>query len=118
MKYLARPLHRVCQSTFTNMKYKSTLLVLLATGLAVTIFAALGNVVFPEARLLDKLMAVFYSVAFLLFAVRDYSRRPKSIALKSAPLLRPEIRIALDARKSKAVARPNHRSACTESSAA
>ena len=100
------------------MKNKSTFLILLATGLAAAIFAAFSNVVFPESLRLDKLMAVFYSAAFILFAVRDYSRRPKSLTFKSAPLLRPGLHVTIDARKSKTVDLPSHRSAFLKNSAA
>ena len=99
------------------MKTKNIFLILLATGLAGAVFATLSTVVFPPALGLDRLMAVFYSIALLLFAARDYARRPKSILLlKSAPLLRPTLRITIDARKPLDV--PTHRSAYTESNAA
>ena len=101
------------------MKNKNIFLVLLVTGLAAATFATLSNVVFPEALRGDKLMAAFYSVALILFAVRDYSRRPKSLNnRKSAPLLRPTARITIDARKSNPVELPGHRSAYIENSAA
>lgn len=98
------------------MKNENNFLLLLATGLAGAIFAILGNVVLPESLRADKLMAVFYSVAMILFAVRDYSRRPKSINLRFNPLLRPTPRIFVDARKP--VATPGKRPAHIEHHAA
>lgn len=98
------------------MKTKNIFLILLATGLAGAVFATLSTVVFPAALGLERLMAVFYSIAILLFAVRDYARRPKFLVTQSAPLLRPTLRITIDARN--LVDRPTPRSAYSESNAA
>ena len=97
-------------------KNKNKFFLLLATGIVGAAFVTLSNVVFPESLSGDKLMAAFYSVALVLFAVRDCSRRPRSLHLKNAPLLRPALPIKIDARKSLDLS--SHRSACIENSAA
>ena len=98
------------------MKNRSTFLILIAAGLAGASLVALRNVVFPESLRADKLMAIAYSIALILFAVRDYSRRPKSLLTKSAPLLRPALPVTIDARQP---ASPRYdRTACAENSAA
>ena len=100
------------------MKNSNIFLSLLATGLAAATFAILSNVVFPEALRADKLMAAAYSIGILLFAVRDYARRPKSIDnTPSARLLRPVLKVTLDARKPRRE-RSGDRVACLEQGAA
>ena len=116
MKNLARPLHSEVQSIFTLMKNKNLFLSLLATGLAAATFITLSTVVFPDSLRGDKLMAAISSIALILFAVRDYSCRPKYLRLKSAPLLRPMLRITIDARKP--IHLPSDRTACIENNAA
>lgn len=98
------------------MKNSNTFIILLAAGLAGASLIALSNVVFPESLRGDKLMAAAYSIALILFAVRDYSRRPTSLLTKSAPLLRPALPVTIDARQHLS---PRYdRTACAENSAA
>lgn len=81
------------------MKNRNTFLLLLAAGFAGVSLLALSHVVFPESLRGDKLMAAAYSIAIILFAVRDYSRRPTSLLTKPAPLLRPALPVTIDARQ-------------------
>ena len=99
------------------MKNSNTFIILLAAGLAGASLIALSNVVFPESLRGDKLMAAAYSIALILFAVRDYSRRPTALRLtKPAPLLRPALPVTIDARQH--VSPRYDRTACAENSAA
>ena len=87
------------------MKNKNAFLILLAAGLAGAAFFTLGTTVFPESLRGDKLMAGAYSIALLLFAVRDYSRRPRLRLHKPAVLLRPVLNITIDARSDRLLLR-------------
>ncbi len=101
------------------MKNKHLFFSLLATGLAGATFAILNSAIFPITLRADKLFAVAYSIGLLLFALRDYTRRPRMIRLKLAvtPLLRPIYPVMIDARKNPSRV-ADHRSACSFHSAA
>ena len=95
------------------MKTPNTLLIVLAPIFTTTVFA-----VFSLASIRgDTLMAVALSIGLLLFAVRDYARRPKKIVLsKPAALLRPVLPVTLDARQQ--IGLSGHRDARRQGSAA
>jgi hypothetical protein len=62
-------------------------------------------------------MAIALSMGYLLFAVRDYARRPNKIPLrKPAALLRPVLPVTIDARQK--ILLPGDRAARAQNSAA
>ena len=95
------------------MKTRNTLLIVLAPIFTTTVFA-----VFSLASIRgDVVMAVALSIGLLLFAVRDYARRPNKILLhKPAALLRPVLPVTIDARQQ--VRLSGHRDASRQSTAA
>ena len=95
------------------MKTPNTLLIVLAPIFTAAVFA-----VFSLASIRgDTLMAVALSLGLLLFAVRDYARRPNKILLhKPAALLRPVLPVTSDARQQ--VGLPGHRDASRQGTAA
>lgn len=90
-----------------NMKTSTTLLIASTiaalSGLA---FATVGNVLPAFSLGGDTVLALFFSVAFALTFIRDFTRRPSFRPLdetrKPAPLLRPAAPIFLDARRASA----------------
>jgi hypothetical protein len=78
-------------TTNTNMKTLHTLLLILSTFLAESALVMLSDTAFVAALPGDKLLAVFFGIAILAFAVWDYSRPIKTIRLRTAPLLRPPL---------------------------
>jgi len=95
------------------MKTRNTLLIVLAPIFTTTVFAVF-SLTFLRG---DTLMAVALSIGLLLFAVRDYARRPNKIVLsKPAALLRPVLPVTIDVRQQ--IGLPGDCDARSESTAA
>lgn len=73
------------------MNTRKNLLIVLTSLLAGTTFVILGLTALFTSIRGDKLMAVAFSAAIILFAVYDYTRKPRIIRSKPAPLLRPAL---------------------------
>ena len=95
------------------MKTPNLLMIVLAPLFTATVFAAFSLTSIRG----DTLIAVAFSIGLLLFAVRDYTRRPTRISLnKPAALLRPVLPVTIDARQQ--IGLPGHRNASRQSHAA